>query len=329
MTPLLSGKRIFVAGHRGLVGSALLEQVKKHDPAEIITATKTEVDLTDQSAVSAFLKRKKPDIVFLAAAKVGGILDNNTHRADFIYQNLMIEANVIHASFLQGVERLIFLGSNCIYPKESENPISEDTLLTGALEYTNEPYAVAKIAGVKLCESYNKQYGTRYLAAMPANIYGPGDHYDLQKCHVFPALIRKVYEAKLFGAEKIVVWGTGTPRREFLHSHDLANACISLASLSDRHVDQLSQEHNGILFNVGSGIDFEIGEITRHICSVIGFDGEIGFDLSKPDGTMKKLLNSNKIKDIGWTPEFDLAAGIKHTFLDFEKRYNNGEFGSR
>ena len=275
------------------------------------------MNLTNQSAVREFFSASKPEIVLLAAAKVGGIQANNIQRADFIYQNLMIESNVIEASYRNGVQRLVFLGSNCIYPKLSTQPVKEEYLLTGALEPTNEPYALAKIAGVKLCESFNRQYGTRYLTAMPANLYGPGDHYDLATCHVLPALIRKVHEAKVQDDGEIVVWGTGSPRREFMYSDDLADACIFLAMLSDAKLDALLALPAGSLVNIGTGQDQTIRSIAERICEALGFNGRIANDLSKPDGTHQKLLDITRISGLGWSASTTFDEGLRKTYAAF------------
>jgi GDP-L-fucose synthase len=309
--------KIFVAGHRGLVGSAMVRVLQANGFRNLVLRGRDELDLRHQSAVDDFFRAEKPDIVFLAAARVGGILANNIRRADFIYDNLMIEANVIHAAFHSEVSRLVFLGSNCIYPKICEQPIREEFLLTGALEPTNEPYAIAKIAGAKLCESFNRQHGTRYLTAMPANLYGIGDHYDLETCHVLPALIRKIHEAKLQGQEVVTVWGTGEPRREFMFADDLADACLFLAGLKDFQLDQLFTEPGGALFNVGTGFDLKIKEVAEQICDVMGYQGRLVFDTSKPDGTPKKLLDPTRLLRLGWRPRVELHEGINRTYDAF------------
>lgn len=299
----LSGKKIFVAGHRGLVGSAIVRRLAREN-CEILTATRSDVDLRDQSAVRSWFANNRPDSVFLAAAKVGGILANSKHPADFIYDNLMIEANIIEAAHRNDVEKLLFLGSSCIYPKFAEQPIAEDSLLTGPLEPTNEWYAVAKIAGIKLCEAYRVQHGCDFISAMPTNLYGPGDNFDLTSSHVLPALIRKAHEAKIEGASEIMIWGTGSPRREFLYVDDLADACVHLMkNYSDlQHV------------NVGSGEDIPIYELTRLVCDVVGFKGEIVKDATKPDGTPRKLMSADKLRALGWKPETSLRDGIASTY---------------
>lgn len=316
---------IFVAGHNGLVGSAMVRRLLASGYRRPLLRSRSELDLTNQAAVASFFDTEKPDVVLLAAAKVGGIEANNIQRADFIYQNLMIEANVIHAAHRAGVQRLVFLGSNCIYPKVSEQPVKEEYLLTGPLEPTNEPYAIAKIAGVKLCESFNRQYGTRYLTAMPANMYGPGDNYDLATCHVLPALIRKVHEAKARGESEIVIWGTGKPRREFMYSDDLADACICLAGLHNESLDTLLAEPAGSLVNVGTGQDQTILSIAERVCEVVGFDGRIVNDLSKPDGTHQKLLDTTRLDRLGWKPFIDLNKGLKLTYDAFREADRSSE----
>ena len=302
----LKGKRVFVAGHRGMVGSAIARRLGSED-CEILTVGHDEVDLRDQAAVRAWVARTKPDAVFAAAAKVGGILANATSPADFLYDNLMIEANVIEASFKVGVEKLCFLGSSCIYPKFAAQPIVESALLTGELEPTNEAYAIAKIAGIKLCQAYRRQYGVDYISAMPTNLYGPGDNFDLNSSHVMPALIRKAHEAKVSGAKSITMWGTGKPLREFLHVDDCADACVHLMKVySDfEHV------------NVGSGEDLSILELTKRVCEVVGFEGEIVHDLSKPDGTPRKLMSAEKIRGLGWKPRIRLRDGVRATYEAF------------
>ncbi|UJX45585.1 GDP-L-fucose synthase [Xanthobacter sp. YC-JY1] len=302
----LEGKKVWVAGHRGMVGSAIVRRLGR-EGCEVITASRSEVDLKDQAAVRAFLERTRPNAVFLAAAKVGGILANDTYPADFLYDNLMIEANIIEASHRFGVEKLLFLGSSCIYPKMAPQPIIEDSLLTGPLEPTNEWYAVAKIAGIKLAQAYRRQHGSDFISAMPTNLYGPGDNFDLNSSHVMPALIRKAHEAKLRGDKEIVMWGTGTPRREFLHVDDCADACVLLmkAYSDDTHV------------NVGSGDDVTILELTRTVCDVVGFTGEIVHDLSKPDGTPRKLMSADRLRALGWAPSIPLREGISASYRWF------------
>ena len=305
----LAGKRVWVAGHRGMVGAAISRRLAAEN-CEVLTVGRSEVDLRDQAAVRGWVAKTKPDAVFLAAARVGGILANSSWPADFLYDNLMIEANIIEASFRAGVEKLVFLGSSCIYPKFAEQPIVESALLTGSLEPTNEWYAIAKIAGIKLAQAYRQQHGCDFISAMPTNLYGPGDNFDLASSHVMPALIRKAHDAKLRGDEQIVVWGTGTPRREFLHVDDCADACVHLAKVySDfEHV------------NVGSGEDVTILELTKMVCDVVGFRGEIVHDLSKPDGTPRKLMSADRIRGLGWKPRVDLASGLRSTYEWFTRQ---------
>jgi GDP-L-fucose synthase len=302
----LAGKRVYVAGHRGMVGSALVRRLGSED-CTIVTAKRSELDLKDQAAVRSWFEHNKPDAVFLAAAKVGGILANDTYPADFLYDNLMIEANIIEASHRAGVEKLMFLGSSCIYPKFAPQPIAEDSLLTGALEPTNEWYAIAKIAGIKLAQAYRRQHGHDYISAMPTNLYGPGDNFDLDGSHVLPALIRKAHEAKLRGENGIEIWGTGTPRREFLHVDDLADACVLLmqAYSEDEHV------------NVGFGEDVTILEAARMVMAAVGLDGEVRCDATKPDGTPRKLMDAGKLRALGWTPKIDLSDGIADAYRYF------------
>ena len=300
--------RIYVAGHRGLVGSALVRRLERGGYANILVRTHAELDLLDQAATSAFLEREKPDFIFLAAAIVGGINANNSFRADFIYQNLMVEANVIHGAWRAGVKRLCFLGSSCIYPRDCPQPIKEEYLLTGPLEQTNEPYAIAKIAGIKLCESYNRQYGTQYFSAMPTNLYGPSDNYDLANSHVLPALIRKAHEANLRGDSELVVWGSGKPRREFLYVDDLADACIFL----------MERGVTDNLYNIGVGSDVTIRELAETVMSVVGFAGKIVFDTSKPDGTPRKLLDVGRLADLGWKAGTHLREGVDLAYKDFK-----------
>jgi GDP-L-fucose synthase len=302
--------KIFVAGHRGMVGSALCRKLQQEGYSQIITRTSKELDLTDQKAVNDFFDKEKPQFVFLAAAKVGGIHANNTYRADFLYRNLMIESNVIHAAHVCGVEKLLFLGSSCIYPKLAPQPLQEDSLLTGTLEYTNEPYAIAKIAGIKMCEAYRDQYGSNFISAMPTNLYGPNDNYDLQNSHVLPALIRKFHEAKINQSPSVEVWGTGSPLREFLHVDDLAEACYFLM-----------QHYNDKQFvNVGCGEDLSIKSLAEMIQSIVGFQGELIWNIEKPDGTPRKLMDISKIKGLGWSPKINLAQGIADVYREYQQQ---------
>ncbi|MBY5717861.1 GDP-L-fucose synthase [Rhizobium leguminosarum] len=302
----LSNKEIWVAGHRGMVGSALVRRLQSEE-CNVITATRREVDLKRQDEVEKFVEATRPDAIILAAAKVGGILANDTLPADFLYDNLIIEANIFEAAHRNDVGRLLFLGSSCIYPKFAPQPISEDALLTGPLEPTNEWYAVAKIAGIKLADAYRRQHGRDYISAMPTNLYGPGDNFDLQSSHVLPALIRKAHLAKLSGASEITVWGTGTPRREFLHVDDCADALVFLLK------NYSGAQH----VNVGSGEDIEIIELTRLVCRVVGYEGRIVHDLSKPDGTPRKLMSNQKLREMGWKPHISLEDGIRATYAWF------------
>lgn len=299
--------RIYVAGHRGMVGSALVRRLQQAGYTNILVRTHAELDLLDQAATHAFLARERPDFIFIAAAIVGGINANNTLRADFIYRNLMVEANLIHGAWLAGVQRLCFLGSSCIYPRDCPQPIREDYLLTGPLEQTNEPYAIAKIAGIKLCESYNRQYGTQYFSVMPTNLYGPNDNYVLASSHVLPALIRKAHEAKQRGDGEIVVWGSGRPRREFLYVDDLADACVFL----------MERGVSDGFYNVGVGEDVTIRELAETVMSIVGFSGSIVFDSAKPDGTPRKLLDVSRLCDIGWQARTTLHDGIALAYQDF------------
>ena len=309
--------KIYVAGHRGLVGSALVRTLQDKGYENIITRTHAELDLIDERAVNAFFAQEKPDYVFLAAAKVGGVLANNTYPAEFIYSNLAIQTNVIHASWNTGVERLLFLGSSCIYPRECPQPIKEEYLLTGPLETTNRPYALAKIAGVEMCHAYNRQYGTKYLAAMPTNLYGPNDSYDLQNSHVLPALIRKMHEAKQNNTKNVVVWGTGTPRREFLYSDDMADACVFLMNLAEEKYDSLLSTHSFPLVNVGCGEDLSIRELAEAVKHAVGFDGGLLFDTSKPDGTPRKWLDVSRLTGLGWRAKTAMPDGIRQAYLNY------------
>ncbi len=309
--------RIHVAGHRGLVGSALVRALKRAGYENLLLRTHAELDLMDPVATDRFYAETRPEVVFLAAAKVGGIHANDTYPADFIRDNLAIELSVIEAAHRHGVKRLILLGSSCIYPRECPQPMSEAHLLTGPLETTNRPYALAKIAGIEMCSAYNRQYGTRYLAAMPTNLYGPGDNYDLQNSHVLPALIRKMHEAKLRGDDEVVIWGTGTPRREFLYSDDLAEACLYLAGLEDARFDALLADGAFPLVNVGCGEDLTIRELAELAAEVVGFEGALVQDTSKPDGTPRKLLDVSKITALGWRPKVGLREGIGRAYADF------------
>jgi len=301
----LTGKRVYVAGHKGMVGSAIVRRLAS-ESCEIITSDRS-TDLREQAKVREWMEANAPDVVIVAAAKVGGILANDTFPAEFLYDNLMIEANLIEASRQVGVEKLLFLGSSCIYPKMAPQPITEDTLLTGPLEPTNEWYAIAKIAGIKLCQSYRRQYGCDYISAMPTNLYGTGDNYDLKGSHVLPALIRKAHEAKESGAASIEIWGTGTPRREFLHADDLADGCIFLLKTYS------GEEH----VNLGSGEDLPIIELAQLVCDVVGFQGMITTDTTKPDGTPRKLMSGEKLAALGWRPRIRLREGVEHAYAEF------------
>jgi len=303
--------KIYVAGHRGLVGSAIMRKLKKEGYNNLVYRTSTELDLRRQEKVEEFFKEEKPEYVILAAAKVGGIQANDTYSAEFLYDNLMIESNVIDAAYQNDVKKLLFLGSSCIYPKFADQPMKEDYLLSGKLESTNEGYAVAKITGIKLCEHYNKQYGTNFISAMPTNLYGPNDNFDLETSHVLPALIRKFHEAKMNNEDEIVIWGTGKPRREFLHVDDLADSLLFLMN-----------NYNGDQFvNVGVGKDISILELAQLIKDIVGFEGEIVNDLSKPDGTHRKLLDVTKLNDLGWEAQISLEKGIKETYQWFKENY--------
>jgi GDP-L-fucose synthase len=305
--------KIFVAGHRGMVGSALVRSLQSKGFTEVITATRDQLDLLDQKAVYAFLENERPEYIYIAAAKVGGIHANNTYRADFIFQNLSIEANLIHGAHLAGIQKLMFLGSSCIYPRECPQPIKESYLLTGPLEPTNEMYAIAKIAGIKLCDAYNHQYGRQYTSVMPTNLYGLNDNYDLNNSHVLPALIHKAHKAKLAGDKKFLVWGTGKPKREFLFADDLADACTFL----------MESDYTGSFLNIGTGIDQTIHELAEAVLDVVGFEGQLEFDSSKPDGMLRKLLDVSALNALGWKASTPLKEGISVSYKDFQARNPN------
>ena len=307
--------KIFVTGHRGMVGSAIVRRLQAGGHDHLLTRSHADLDLLDQRAVYALLAAERPDYVFIAAAKVGGIQANNLYRADFLHQNLLIEANLIHGAHLAGVQRLMFLGSSCIYPRDCPQPIKEEYLLTGPLEPTNEPYAIAKIAGIKLAESYNRQYGRQYISVMPTNLYGPNDNYDLATSHVLSALIRKAHEAKLRGDAQYVVWGSGTPRREFLYVDDLADACVHL----------MEQGYDGPLVNIGTGEDVTIRELAETVMAVVGFNGRIVFDSSKPDGTPRKLLDVSRLAALGWRASTALREGVLRAYADFAAKESLAE----
>lgn len=318
--------KIYVAGHRGMVGSAIVRDLQHQDQANIVTRTHVELDLTDQAAVRAFFATEQPDQVYLAAAKVGGIHANNTYPADFIYDNLMIEANIINAAFCNGVTKLLFLGSSCIYPKLASQPMSEDALLTGDLEPTNEPYAIAKIAGIKLCESYNRQYGQShgvdYRCVMPTNLYGPGDNYHPENSHVIPALIRRFHQAKVSAAPAVSIWGTGTPRREFLYVDDMSAASVFVMNMPKSLLDNRirpAQSH----INIGFGSDVTIAELSRIVAKTVGYIGKIEFDDSKPDGAPRKWMDSSLINSLGWRAQTSLEIGLVKTYNDFLKKHDS------
>ena len=308
--------KIYVAGHRGMVGSAIVRALKSQGQANFVVRTHAELDLTDQQAVRHFFETEKPDQVYLAAAKVGGIHANNTYPAEFIYQNLMVQANVIDAAFRNGVQKLLFLGSSCIYPRLAPQPMSEDALLTGTLEPTNEPYAIAKIAGIKLCESYNRQYGVDYRSVMPTNLYGPGDNYHQENSHVIPGLIRRFHEAKISGAPNVTIWGTGSPRREFLYVDDMASASVYVMQLPKAKYEQYTQPMQSHI-NVGSGSDVTIAELAQAIAQTVGYTGQIEFDATKPDGTPRKWMDSKRLNDLGWQAQVSLLEGLKLAYQDF------------
>ena len=309
--------KIYVAGHRGLVGSALMRQLQAQGYSNIVTRTHAELDLMNQTLVADFFAAEQPEYVILAAAKVGGIHANNTYPAEFIQENLSIQTNVIHQSYLAGVKRLLFLGSSCIYPCDCPQPIKEEYLLTGPLEPTNRPYALAKIAGIEMCWSYNRQYGTRYMAAMPTNLYGPGDNYDLNNSHVLPALIRKMHEAKQRGYAEVVVWGTGIPKREFLYSDDMAEACLYLLEQLEGRIASIFNNEQPPLINIGCGEDLTIRELAKLVKDVVGFKGSFTFDTSKPDGTMRKLMDVSQINAMGWKASTELRDGVNISYKEF------------
>lgn len=321
--------KIYIAGHRGLVGSAIVKSLTCKGYTNLLTRTHAELDLTNQQAVAEFFEAEKPEFAILAAAKVGGIVANNTYRADFIYENLAIQNNVIHQSYLHGVQKLLFLGSTCIYPKDAPQPMREDSLLTSPLEYTNEPYAIAKIAGIKMCESYNIQYGTNFISVMPTNLYGPNDNFDLEKSHVLPALLRKMHEAKLSKALHVEIWGSGNPRREFLYSQDMADACVFIMEnreFKDTYQVQQSsndtctpnsiqtQEIRNTHINIGTGEDISIKELAMLIKKIVGYEGELTFNTTKPDGTMIKLTDPSKLHSLGWKHQVELEEGIQRVY---------------
>jgi GDP-L-fucose synthase len=301
--------KVYVAGHRGMVGSAITRKLEKEGFTQLLQRTSSELDLRDQAAVRAFFEKEKPDYVFLAAAKVGGILANNTYRGQFIYDNLMIQSNIIDSAYRSEVKKLMFLGSSCIYPKLAPQPLKEEYLLTGELENTNEPYAIAKIAGIKMCDAYRSQYGCNFISVMPTNLYGPNDNYDLRNSHVLPALIRKFHEAKEAGEKEVEIWGTGKPRREFLHADDLADACYFLMQ---------TYNEDGFV-NVGTGVDLEIRELAQLVRGIVGYTGEIKNDPGKPDGTPRKLMDVSKLTRLGWKPSITLEEGIRSVYGEFRK----------
>ena len=312
--------KIYVAGHRGLVGSAILKNLTSKGFSNIVTRTHAELDLTNQQAVSDFFAQEKPEYVFLAAAKVGGIVANNTYRAEFIYENLVIQNNVIHQSYIHGVKKLLFLGSTCIYPKNAPQPMKEEYLLTNELEYTNEPYAIAKIAGIKMCESYNLQYGTNFISVMPTNLYGPNDNFDLETSHVLPALMRKIHEAKVKGDKEVEIWGSGKPRREFLYSEDMADACVFVMENVDfKDLIEDKTEIRNTHLNIGTGEDISIRELAELIQQIVGYEGALVYNTSKPDGTMIKLTNPSKLHALGWKHNVELKEGIRKVYSWFLK----------
>lgn len=313
--------KIFVAGHGGMVGSAIVKQLTAQGYKNIITRTRDQLNLINQGEVDDFFRLEKPKYVFLAAAKVGGIHANNVYRADFIYQNMMIQNNIIHAAYSNAVERLLFLGSSCIYPKNCPQPIKEEYLLTGSLESTNQPYAVAKISGIEMCWSYNRQYNTQFLAVMPTNLYGPGDNYHPENSHVIPALIQRAHKHKMNDLSVLEVWGSGTPRREFLYSDDMASACVHVMKLPVQDYAALLNDQQPPLINIGSGTDQTIAELATLVCDVVGYKGKIIFDKSKPDGTMRKLMDSQKISCLGWRPKMAMREGLALAYADYLSKF--------
>jgi len=311
--------RIYIAGHRGLAGSAIARELQRQGYTNVTTRTHAELDLEDAEATRKFFEQEQPEIVFLAAAKVGGIHANNTYPVDFLMSNLLIEANICRAAHASKVNRLIFLGSSCIYPRDCPQPIKEEYLLTGPLEKTNRPYALAKIAGIEMCWSYNRQCGTKWLAAMPTNLYGPGDNYDLSNSHVLPALIRKMHEAKISGVSEVVLWGSGMPKREFLYVDDLANALVFLATLDDKRYNALVEPTQCPLINVGSGVDLTIRELAEKVAEVVGYKGKFVQDTSRPDGTMRKVMDVSKINGLGWKASINIQQGIGLTYKAFKE----------
>jgi GDP-L-fucose synthase len=303
--------KIYIAGHRGMVGSAIWRALEAKGYSNLIGRSSAELDLRRQADVEAFFETEKPDVVVLAAAKVGGILANNIYRADFLYDNLAIQNHIIHSAWKTNVKKLLFLGSSCIYPKMAEQPLKEESLLTGLLEQTNEPYAISKIAGIKMCESFRRQYGCNFISAMPTNLYGPNDNYDLKNSHVLPALIRKMHEAKIAGASEVEIWGTGSPLREFLHVDDLADACVFL----------LENYNEELFVNVGYGSDISIKDLAMLVKKVVGFEGELRFDTSKPDGTPRKLMDSSRLRSFGWNPAINLEEGIRRTYQEVKTQF--------
>ena len=322
-----SGTKIYVAGHCGLAGSALVRQLRAAGYGNLVVRTHAELELTDAAAVRRFFEAERPQHVLLAAAKVGGILANDTLPAEFIRENLAIQTNVIHEAWRAGVKRLLFLGSSCIYPRECPQPMKEEYLLTGPLEPTNRPYALAKIAGIEMCSAYNRQYGTQYLAVMPTNLYGPGDNYDLRTSHVLPALIRKAHEAKLRGDSALVVWGTGKPMREFLYSDDMAQACVFLLRLPEERLQELIAAGAYPLVNIGAGKDLSIRELAELVCEMVGFCGRLEFDTTKPDGTPRKLMDSGKLQRLGWRAQIGLREGIGMAYAEYLKTVDGAATG--